>query len=45
MRCFNEVATELASLQGFNDMQLMAEKMQELLIGILQDNALLPETL
>ncbi|AXH62372.1 aminoglycoside 6-adenylyltransferase [Providencia huaxiensis] len=45
MRCFNEATTELASLQGFDDMQLMAEQMQELLIGILQDNALLPEIL
>ncbi|MEW2738745.1 aminoglycoside 6-adenylyltransferase [Providencia sp. PROV130] len=44
MRCFSEVTTELASLQGRNNMQIMAEKMQELLIGILQDNALLPET-
>lgn len=45
MRCFNEVTVELARLQGFDNMQIMAEKMQELLIGILQDNALLPEIL
>ena len=44
MRCFKDVTIELASLQRFDNMQIMAEKMQELLIGILQDNALLPET-
>lgn len=45
MRCFNEVTVELARLQGFDDMQIKAKKMQELLIDILLDNALLPETL
>ncbi|HEC8325630.1 TPA: aminoglycoside 6-adenylyltransferase [Providencia rettgeri] len=43
MRYFNEATTEVASLQGFDNMQAMAENMQELLIGILQDNGLLPE--
>lgn len=43
MRYFNEATTEVASLQGFDNMQAMAENMQELLIGILQDNGLIPE--
>lgn len=45
MRCFDEVTTELAKLYGYDDMHVMAEKMQELVIGFLQDNGLLPETL
>lgn len=45
MQCFAEVSTDLANLQGYDDMHDMAEKMQELVIGFLQDNGRLPEEL
>ncbi|HGV3502572.1 aminoglycoside 6-adenylyltransferase [Providencia vermicola] len=43
MRCFAEVSVSLAKLQSYDDMRDMAEKMQELVIGFLLDNGLLPE--
>lgn len=45
MRCFDEASVGLAKLQGYDDMHDMAEKMQELVIGFLLDNGLLPEGL
>ncbi|WP_275075048.1 aminoglycoside 6-adenylyltransferase [Providencia rettgeri] len=45
MQCFAEVSTDLANLQGYDDMHNLAEKMQDLAVGFLQDNELLPERL
>lgn len=43
MQCFAEISADLAKRQDYDDMHDMAEKMQALVIGFLQDNGLLPE--
>lgn len=45
MQCFAEVSIDFAKLQPYDDLQDMAKKMQKLVIGLLQDNGLLPEEL